>query len=375
MSRYKHYGWPVSPYTAKTRAFFLYKSIPFDDIRPTARQLMGPIKKAVGAAIMPTVQAPDGTWMQDSSAIIDTLEAQFPERAVVPTTPRQRVVSLLLELFGDEWLIPLAIHYRWNYPANAEFGVSEFAAYALPWLPKSVGRALVRPVAKKMSSYREMLGITSETVPGFESFAETLFDRLDTHLKSHLFLLGSRPSIADFAMFATPWAHVYRDPGTAHFFDDRPACQGWFERLNMPSTEPGEFWPDDAIPDTLLPILELMFSEQLPYLRSLVSAIDQYCEEHPDATRVPRSLGFGEFSISGIPGTRKLITFSQWMAQRPLAAYHALDDAERASVDALLEPFGGLNLTIANPFERVDFKMRLAGRSPSLDGPNSGETA
>ena len=359
MTDYKHYGWPVSPYSAKTRAFFRYKCVPFQDIRPTGYQLMRTIKKAVGAAIMPTVLTPNGEWLQDSSAIIDAMEERFPERSVIPTTPRQKVVAYLFELFGDEWLIPLAIHYRWNYPANAEFGIEEFAKYGLPKLPGPIGRALIRPVANKMSSYRETLGITPETIPGFEAFANTLFDRLEKHLETHLYLLGSRPSIGDFALFATPWAHVFRDPGTAHFFDERPACVRWFERLNDPSPEAGEFLPDDAIPETLLPILELVFTEQMPYLRSLVAKIDRYCAENPEATRVPRSLGFGEFSISGASGKRKLITFTQWMAQRPLDVYAALDDAERASVDELLEQFGGLDLEISNRFERVDFKMRL----------------
>lgn len=360
MTTYTHYGWPVSPYSAKTRAYLRYKQIPFDDVCPTARQLAGPIKKAVGAAIMPTILTSDGEWLQDSSAIIDELERRFPEGAVVPTTPRQRIVSLLLELHGDEWLIPLAIHYRWNYPANHAFAIAEFAKYGAPWIPGILARPLIRPIAKKMAAYREVLGITATTVPGFERFAETLFDQLEAHFAEHDFLLGSRPSIADFAMFATPWAHVWRDPGSRHVFDTRPRCVAWFERMNSPSGDAGKFLPDDQIPETLLPVLETMFREQMPYTRDLISKVDSYCSENPDASRVPRSLGYQEFVVGGVKGKRKITTFSQWMAQRAITAYEGFDDAAKASVDEFLAPFGGLGLQIANPFERRDFRMVLA---------------
>lgn len=363
MATYTHYGWPVSPYSAKTRAYLRYKQIPFEDVCPTARQLAGPIKKAVGAAIMPTIHTSDGEWMQDSSEIIDEFERRFPHRAVVPRTPRQRVVSSLLEFHGDEWLIPLAIHYRWNYPANHKFAIAEFAKYGVPLIPGCIAKPLIRPVARKMAAYREILGITPTTIPGFESFAETLFDQLEAHFEHHDFLLGSRPCIADFAMYATPWAHVWRDPGSRHVFDNRPRCVAWFERLNSPSGEEGAFLSHDEVPETLLPVLETMFREQMPYTRELVARVDAYCSENPDATRVPRSLGYQDFSIGGVEGKRKITTFSQWMLQRPLSIYEALDERGKASVDELLAPFGGIGTDVANPFERRKFKMVLARQS------------
>jgi glutathione S-transferase len=298
--------------------------------------------------------------MQDSSAIIDEFERRFPHRAVVPKTPRQRVVSSLLEFHGDEWLISLAIHYRWNYPENRKFAIAEFAKYGVPLIPGVIARPLIRPIAKKMAAYREILGITPQTVPGFERFAETLFDQLEDHFEHHDFLLGSRPSIADFAMFATPWAHVWRDPGSRHVFNSRPRCLEWFERLNSPSGEEGEFLAHGEVPETLMPILETMYGEHMPYTRELIGKVDAYCTENPEASRVPRSLGYQDFVIGGVTGNRKMTTFSQWMAQRPLAAYEGLSEAGRASVDTLLASLGGLGLEVANPFERRDFQIALA---------------
>ncbi|MBK7772607.1 MAG: glutathione S-transferase N-terminal domain-containing protein [Sandaracinaceae bacterium] len=82
-----HYAWPVSPYSAKTRAYLTFKRIPFVEVAPSAITLFGDIRKAVGAAVMPTVVTPEGQWMQDSTEIIDALETRFPRAPVTPRRP------------------------------------------------------------------------------------------------------------------------------------------------------------------------------------------------------------------------------------------------------------------------------------------------
>ncbi len=61
------------------------------------------------------MQLPDGSFINDSTEIIETVDRLFPKTPVVPdaaTRPRQRLVCKLLELFGDEWLITAAYHFR-----------------------------------------------------------------------------------------------------------------------------------------------------------------------------------------------------------------------------------------------------------------------
>lgn len=313
-------SWLVSPYSAKVRAYLRFKQLPFEDRAPSIWALRGRIRQAVGKAIMPTVELPDGTWLQDSSEIIDTLEASEGGVEITPPGPRQRLVSALLELHADEWLTIPAMHYRWNTPENAAFALAEFGRCGLPGLPGPLARLLARPVAKKMASYVPILGVDEATRGGVEAFTKQLIARLDAHLEQHPFLLGSRPCLADFALFATPWSHLFRDPGTTRLLDARPHVRGWFGRLNEPDGEPGEFLPDDAIPDTLLPILRTMLAEQGEYVRRLIDAIDAWCDEHPGAARVPRSLGNTPFTVGGAQGERRLLTEGLWMIQRPLDA-------------------------------------------------------
>lgn len=362
----QHFGWPVSPYSAKTRAYLRFKGLRFEDRRPHALQLFTTIRRAVGRAVMPTVRRPDGTWLQDSSEIIDALEATHPEPSVTPAGPTQRVAALLLELHGDEWLPMVAMHFRWNYPENRRFAEDEFARYGLPGAPLLLARRVTEPVARRMRSYLPVLGVTPATEAAIERFTADLVRHLDAHLSSHDYLLGGRPCIGDFALYGPLWAHVYRDPASRFMFDTAPAVRAWFERLERPSPTPGAFAPGDRVPETLDPIFRTLFDEQWPFLGALVEHIDRWCADNPGATRVPRALGSAGFSVAGQPGERRLVTFQQWMLQRPLEAYAALTDDERRGVDAWLDRIGAagaLDLPIAHPFERREFKMQL--RTPA----------
>ncbi len=90
---FEHFGWPVSPYSGKTRTYLRFKGIPFEDVVVSAPVFMTRIKKAVGRPIMPTVRCPDGTWLQDSSCIIDWFEERYSERPITPPGGAQRVAS------------------------------------------------------------------------------------------------------------------------------------------------------------------------------------------------------------------------------------------------------------------------------------------
>ncbi len=319
------HSWPVSPYSAKVRAYLRWKGAAFEDQAPSVVGLQRRIAKAVGRPIMPTIERPDGTWLQDSSEIIDVLEGELAGPSITPPGAKQRLVDRMLELHGDEWLPLAALHYRWNIPENAAFARREFAKYGAPWLPNVLGRLLIRPVANQMAGYLPKLGVDERTRPGVERFTEAQIARLDAHFADHPFLLGSRPCLGDFALFGPLWAHLFRDPATTAMFDGAPHVRAWIERLRGPRAEEGEFLADDAVPATLEPILAAMLAEQGAYVEALIGAIDAWCDENPDATRIPRALGNTPFVIGGETGERRLITESLWKIQRPLDV--ATDDA------------------------------------------------
>jgi len=192
MPRPQHYSWLVSPYSAKTRSYLTYKEIEFDDVVPSARQLFTTIKSAVGRPVMPTVKLADGTWLQDSSLIIDHFEGRHPNPSVVPSGARQRVAALLLELFADEWLPMAALHYRWNVPENRTFALKEFAANSSR-VPGPHRGWIARRMAAQMAGYLPKLGVSKSTIAGVEALTCHLITSLELHLQEHRFMLGSRP--------------------------------------------------------------------------------------------------------------------------------------------------------------------------------------
>ena len=120
-----------------------------------------------------------------------------------------------------------------------------------------------------------------------------------------------------------------------------PNVARWIGSMNTPAPNAGHFLPDDEIPDTLLPLLEVMFAESMPALMATIDANAAWIEANPDAEEISRGVGEHEFVIGGKSGKRMIRSYSQWMLQRPLDDYRSLkgDDLER--VDRLLESVGG----------------------------------
>lgn len=70
-----------------------------------------------GVAFIPVLVCPDSTTvLQDSHSIMWHLEQHHPQHPVLPRTPKHRAAAMLLELYGDEWLLLPAMHYRWSFP-------------------------------------------------------------------------------------------------------------------------------------------------------------------------------------------------------------------------------------------------------------------
>lgn len=106
------YGSHASLYTAKTRACLRFKRIPYQEVLTTKELHDSPLIPRVGRSMIPLVITPDNETLQDSTVIQDTLKAIFPVPAICPQEPKQRLVALLLEAYGKEWLRLPALYCR-----------------------------------------------------------------------------------------------------------------------------------------------------------------------------------------------------------------------------------------------------------------------
>jgi hypothetical protein len=213
---------------------------------------------------------------------------------------------------------------------------------------------VAKRMADKMASYLPILGIDETTMPAIDDWIDELLDQLDLHFTSHQFLLGGRPCIGDFALFGPLYAHVWRDPGSRHRVESRPEVLAWIHRLRAPDGHSGHFLAGDEIPETLHPILQRMFREQWPVLAETVRAVENWIDAHPGSSKMARGLGPVECHIGDARGSRKMLSFQQWMLQRPLDIYHGLTDIERDTVAPFLDGVGG------GAFTSMVIRRRLA---------------
>ena len=245
---YTFYASEVSYFSGKVRAYLRYKRIPFSEMLNTREAYLEVILPRVGWPVIPVVITPEGGTLQDSTEIIDELERRFPTPPIYPSSPRQRLAALLLEVYGDEWLKLPAMHYRWN--RNYEFAIAEFGAMQTPGAPADEQREAGLRISKPFAGALPFLGVTPKTESAIEESYLGLLDELNVHFGTYEFLFGTRPSMGDFGLFGPLYAHQYRDPASGELMKSRaPHVARWVERMmTPPNPKGGEFLPRDEVP-------------------------------------------------------------------------------------------------------------------------------
>lgn len=361
MAKHQLIGTEVSLYTGKVRAYLRFKKIPYEEVLSTAEVYRNIIIPRTGVGFIPVLISDDDQALQDTTEIIDYLEARYPDPSIYPETASQRLVALLLEVYGDEWLVNPAMHYRWNIQENRQFALGEFGRTSAPDLSAHEQLALGEKLSKPFAGALAPLGITERSAPAIAQSYLALLADLDRHFQDHPFLLGNRPSIGDYGLIGPLYAHLYRDPYSGRLMKEKAAhVAEWIERMNNPGDEQGNFLPEDQVPSTLLPVLARMFNEQVPVILSTIDHLDRWVAEN-DEPHVPRSIGRHKYEVEGLSEERKIFPFNQWMWQRPHDYYHSLGGEERQRVEALLNQLPGGLSTLSYPI-----KQRLARRDNRL---------
>ncbi|MGI9432729.1 MAG: glutathione S-transferase N-terminal domain-containing protein [Myxococcota bacterium] len=341
---YRLFSWEHSYFSGKVRAYLRFKQEQgalgpgYEDILATPELLQGLLLPRSGSQAVPQLQAPDGTWIQDSSDIVDYCEAAHPDAPVVPdptSAPRQCLASYLIELLADEWVVVPAFWERWYFsedgraPSHRAFNELQWGAVLAAGMGATMRRgagagffqtamniAHARTEPRGVYAGLVELGCDAETEHAWQASQHHLLGLLEAHFSEHDYALGGRPSLADYGLIGPLYAHLYRDAVSGfalrtHF----PIVSEWVERTNGESalnarkygqslysvdasgtltprcaTSDGGAWVEnDTIPETLLPVLGVFFDEMWPVLRRSAEVLTAFIasDAHSAGGEVP----------------------------------------------------------------------------------------
>lgn len=355
------WGSAPSLYTGKARSYLIKKGLSYRERNPSDPEFAKRILPAVGHFSIPVLETPDGMIVQDSGDMIDLLESCHADPVVEPVTPVQKLISLLFDAFGSEFLLPAAMHYRWSYRDQQEtFLRAEFGRTGIANRSREERREMAAKTMAVFNGFLPNLGVFPETIPVIEAAYLDLIEAMDEHFQWHPYLLGGRPSRGDFGMMAPLFAHLGRDPFPAGIMKAKaPNLFRWTERMNSTPLSDGEYpgyadayFPDDAIPETLQAVMRIAFVDWLPALIADAACFNAWAADKEEGAIVSRTgdrqvhpnVGKVEFDWRGVPFRRGSQPHMLWMLSAAQAHYCGMNAEAKARADALLEQTGGTGI-------------------------------
>jgi glutathione S-transferase len=251
---YRLFGVELSPYSVKVRSYLRLRALPHEwVIRGPANQ--EEFARRARLPLIPLLITPDDRALQDSTPILEALDAADPQRRLQPKDPLRAFCSALLEEYGDEWGNKWMFHYRWWYEPDREAAARRIALAGEPDLDPDTLARRTRQLGERMHARLPLVGSSGTTRARLECSFREAVDLLEAHLSVHPFLLGGAPVLADFGI----WPQLYQcwtDPTAGGILRERaPALCRYAERMLDPR-EQGELEPWSALAATLEPLLE-----------------------------------------------------------------------------------------------------------------------
>ncbi|MCP3907950.1 MAG: glutathione S-transferase family protein [Oceanicoccus sp.] len=347
------YAAPMSMYSGKVRAYFRKQGIAFNEVMPGHPSYGEKIIPQTKRGIVPVVELADGTVLQDTVDIIDHFEQSGQAKfSVYPKTPKQHLAALIIDLFGSEGLLKVAMHYRWNFlEHNKAFIELEFGDHIAPGAGPDVVRQVAEKVMKPMQAYLPLLGINEATIPAIEAQYLELLALLNKHFEQHPYLFGGQPCVADYSLMAPLYAHLSRDPYPGMIMKSQAQrVYRWVERMNAENADmpeypgyPQQLFTDDEIPATLQAILSLIAKDFLPEVTCMVNEINQWLDNNPVeegqcVTEKPRvkCIKQMDYPFRGNTITGMVIPYQLYMLQRITDYFDRCEQGDKSQVETFL---------------------------------------
>ena len=369
--QYKLYGMPGSLYTAKARSYLIKQGIDFDNRAVGEPRFRSDIMPKIGRWIIPVLETPDGTLVQDGSDIIDWFEDRGLARMpALPTTPRHRLISQIFELFGGEGLLRPAMHYRWNFDAaNLDFLSKDFVAALAPGASEEEAAATFGFSSGRMRKAMIGFGVSPDSIPLIEAAYIQFLDLFNAHLADSPYLLGGRPTLGDYGLIAPLFAHLGRDPYPADLMKRKaPRVWRWVERMHSAGQDAGDhgapppdLFANDGVPDTLKDLLSFIAEDYLPEIAAMVGYTNEWLGARPDIAPGTngldrpgdRSIGMVDLVWRGQPIKVAVLPYRLYLLQKVQDVFDGADAGGKAAIVGLLGQTGLSRFVTLRTLRRV----------------------
>jgi len=273
-------GAPGSPYTRKMLALLRYRRIPYAMLwgghqNPPAG-LPEPKVKLLPTFYFPT-EAGQVEAVVDSTPIIRRLEKEYSGRSVIPDDPALAYLNELVEDYADEWLTKAMFHYRWYFEADRDNAAPLLVFWSSPTLPHADAQRLADMFSKRQTERLYVVGSNDVTASAIEDSYERFIDLLDELLQHGGYVLGARPSSADFAIYGQLTQLAIIEPTSAAVTRARSQrVRAWLDRVeDLSGLEPqaGDWFTPEEAAERLRPLLAEIGRVYVPFLKANAEAL------------------------------------------------------------------------------------------------------
>ena len=326
-------GVPGSPYTRKMLAYLRFRHIPYELL--IGDQAARPGLPEAKVQLLPTFYLPNPEGeleaAVDSTPLIRRFEADYLGRHAVPSNPVLGFINDLLEDYGDEWLTKAMFHYRWHYQDDITTAGKILPRWSNNGAPEEKLSELGAFISQRQISRLYVVGSNDITAPVIESSYLRFLQIFDALLQRHPFVLGDRPSSADFAIYAQLTQLAKFDPTPMKLcLDHAPRVHAWTDIVDDLSGQPAtnDSWLEpDQIRAHLGDLLNEVGHVYIPALLANSAAIDAGDDQM-------------NTTIDGQPWTQPTFPYQAKCLQSLRHGYFSLDPADRDGVDAVLKGTG-----------------------------------
>jgi len=252
---FRLYGAENSAFSQKLLTYLRYKGFEHTYIPRTVANA-AEFSRLARLPLVPLLVEADGRTAQDSTQIMERLDAASPVPVARPEDPALGFVASLIEDWADEWLNKISLYYRWA-DDNERKAAAKAAVDAM--YPDSAPEGAAEIVAARMAAKLPVAGAGPDNGAALEAAFKDAVALLDGCLLTRPFLFGGLPSSADFAI-AAQLNQLQKAVRPAAILHDATSLSAYLVRMQAPQPAEGAAYETLA---SLEPSLAPLLSRQI----------------------------------------------------------------------------------------------------------------